>query len=64
MAIGGIESKLFGGKKAGCSLGLIPSENWEDFEILRREGNSPEDDTFKVKPISNIKELISYAIIS
>jgi len=63
MAIGGIESKLFGGKKAGCTLGLIPQENWEDFEILRREGNSPEDDTFQVKPISHIKELIKYAII-
>lgn len=62
-AIGGIESKLFGGKKAGCTLGLIPQENWEDFEILRREGNSPEDDTFQVKPISHIKELIKYAII-
>jgi ATP-dependent Lon protease len=62
-AIGGIESKLYGGKKAGCTLGLIPQENWEDFEILRREGNSPEDNTFNVKPIAHIKELIKYAII-
>jgi len=62
-AIGGVESKLFGGKKAGCTLGLIPHENWEDFEILKRDGNSPEDDTFQVKSISNIKELIKYAII-
>jgi ATP-dependent Lon protease len=62
-AIGGIESKLFGGKKAGCTLGLIPQENWEDFEILIREGNSPEDNTFSVKPISHIKELIKYAIM-
>jgi len=62
-AIGGVESKLFGGKKAGCNLALIPQENWEDFEILKREGNSPEDDTFKVKSISHIKELIKYAIV-
>jgi ATP-dependent Lon protease len=62
-AIGGVESKLFGGKKAGCNLALIPQENWEDFEILKREGNSPEDDTFKVKSISHIKELIKYAIM-
>jgi predicted ATP-dependent protease len=62
-AIGGVQSKLFGGKKAGCTLALIPQENWEDFEILKREGNSPEDDTFRVKPISHIKELIKYAII-
>jgi len=62
-AIGGIESKLHGGKKAGCTLGLIPEENWEDFEILRREGNSPEDSNFKVMPIGHIKELIKLAII-
>ena len=62
-AIGGVESKLHGGKKAGCTMALIPQENWEDFEILIREGNSPEDNTFSVKPISHIKELIKYAIM-
>jgi ATP-dependent Lon protease len=62
-AIGGIESKLHGGKKAGCTIALIPQENWQDLEILRKKGKSPEDDIFKVYPIDNIKQVIEYAII-
>ena len=62
-AIGGIESKLYGGKKAGCTVALIPQENWQDLEILRKKGSSPEDDNFKVYPIENIKQVIEYAII-
>jgi hypothetical protein len=38
-------------------------ENWEDFEILKRSGQNPEDDTFKVKPISHIKELMKLALV-
>ena len=62
-AIGGVQSKLTGGKKAGCTLALIPEENWEDLEKMRREGLSPEDETFEVKSISNIREVIRYAIV-
>ena len=62
-AIGGVESKLHGGKKAGCNVALIPEENWEDLERLRREGLSPEDDHFEVKKISDIHEVIKYAIL-
>ena len=62
-AIGGVESKLYGGKKAGCTLALIPQENWEDFEILERSGISPKDENFMIKPISNIHELIKLALL-
>ena len=62
-AIGGIESKLNGGKKAGCIIALIPEENWNDLEILRKKGQSPEDINFKVYSIENIKQVIEYAII-
>ena len=62
-AIGGVESKLNGGKKAGCNIALIPQENWQDLEILRKKGSSPEDDNFKVYPIENIKQVIDYTII-
>lgn len=62
-AIGGVESKLIGGKKAGCTMALIPQENWQDLEILRKKGSSPEDNNFKVYPIENIKQIIEYAII-
>jgi ATP-dependent Lon protease len=63
-AIGGIESKLHGGKKAGCTIALIPQENWQDLEILRKKGSSPEDDNFKVYPIETIKQVLDYAIIN
>jgi predicted ATP-dependent protease len=61
--IGGLEAKLNGGKKAGCTLALIPEDNMEDLEIIRREGNSPEDDTFKVIAVKNIKDVLSNAIL-
>tara|TARA_A100001015_G_C14770451_1_gene625039 strand:- start:11 stop:868 length:858 start_codon:yes stop_codon:yes gene_type:complete len=62
-AIGGVYAKLNGAKRAGITLALIPEENMEDLERLRREGISPEDDTFEVKPISNIQEVIDYCIV-
>jgi ATP-dependent Lon protease len=61
--IGGLESKLNGAKKAGCKLALIPFDNMEDMERIRREGNSPECDNFKVIPVNSIKEVLDYAII-
>ncbi len=61
--IGGLESKLHGGKKAGCTLALIPNDNMEDLERMRREGLSPEDDTFKVIPVHNINEVLSHALV-
>ena len=53
-----------GGKKAGCKIALIPQENWQDLEILRKKGSSPEDENFKVYPIETIKQVIEYAIIN
>ena len=63
-AIGGVESKLFGGKKAGCTMALIPQENWEDYEILKRNGNSPCDENFVVKPISTIHDVIKLVLLN
>ena len=61
--IGGLQAKLNGGKKAGCELALIPEDNMEDLEIIRRDGNSPENINFKVIPVKNIQEIIKYAIV-
>lgn len=63
-AIGGVESKLNGGKKAGCTIALIPQENLQDLQILRKKGTSPEDKKFKVLSVNNIKQVIKYALIS
>jgi ATP-dependent Lon protease len=61
-AIGGLESKLHGGKKAGCTFALVPEENWEDIERMRREDLSPEDDSFIVYAVKTIQDVIKYAI--
>ena len=63
MEIGGLHAKLHGGKKAGCTLALIPEENLDDLEKMRRENLSPEDDKFKVILVTNIHDVIKYAII-
>lgn len=61
--IGGLQAKLHGGKKAGCTLALIPEDNMEDLEKMRREGISPEDDNFKVISVSHINEIIKHALV-
>lgn len=62
--IGGLESKLHGGKKAGCTFALIPKDNMDDLERMRREGLSPEDDYFKVYFVNNIKEILNHALLN
>jgi len=61
--IGGLESKLNGGKNAGCTLALVPKDNMEDVIRFRREGLSPEDDTFIVIPVSTIHDIIKHSIV-
>ena len=62
-AIGGVNAKLNGAKKAGATLVLIPKENEEDVDKLRREGISPEDDNFKVIFIETIQDVFKHALI-
>ena len=62
-AIGGVYAKLNGAKRAGVTKALIPKENMEDLERLRRENISPEDDNFKVYPIDTIEDVLNHCII-
>ena len=61
--IGGLESKLNGAYKAGCTLALIPEENMEDLERIRRELLSPEYDNFRVIPVKNIQEVLHHSLL-
>ena len=61
--IGGLVSKLIGAKKAGVKLALIPEENLEDLEKMRKDNLSPEDETFEVKTICNIKQILKIALL-
>ena len=45
-AIGGLEAKLVGAKKARVTIALIPEENSEQLDRLRMEKKSPEVETF------------------
>ena len=42
---------------------LIPEDNLEDLEKLRRENVSPEDDNFKVYTINHINDVLEHCII-
>lgn len=61
--IGGLVSKLTGAKKAGITLVLVPNENKEDIEKIRKDGLSPEDNTFEIKLICKISEILNLALI-
>ena len=62
-AIGGVGAKLNGAKRAGVIKALIPEDNLEDLEKLRRENVSPEDDNFKVYTINHINDVLKHCII-
>jgi ATP-dependent Lon protease len=62
-AIGGVDAKLNGAKRAGVIKALIPKENEEDLEKLRRDGLSPEGDDFEVVLIEHIDEVLKHAIV-
>ena len=61
-AIGGVEAKLNGAKKAGITLALIPKENEQQLERIRKEGKSPESDDFKVIMVDHVKKALKYVI--
>jgi len=61
-AIGGVEAKLNGAKKAGITLALIPKENEDQLQRLRNEEKSPEDENFQVIMVDNIKDALTYLI--
>ena len=63
-AIGGVDAKLNGAKRAGVIKALIPKENEEDLEKLRRDGLSPEGDDFEVVLIEHIDEVLKHAIVN
>jgi ATP-dependent Lon protease len=57
-AIGGLDAKLSGAKRAGIKLALVPTENKRDVEILLKKNTTLVDSKFKVKFISHINEVL------
>ena len=58
-AIGGLEQKLEGAKKAGIKKVLIPKENNKDLLIITKRNNKLLDNNFKVRIVENIKEVFN-----
>ncbi len=63
-AIGGLENKLEGAKKAGVTLVLYPKENQKDIDQIVERNPTLIDDKLKVVAIETIDEALSWALAS
>ncbi len=64
LPIGGLESKLDGGKKAGILDVCCPTKNMKNIEKIRRSGISPETDDFKIHMVENIYEALKKCLLT
>lgn len=58
-AIGGLRSKLYGAKSAGCCLALFPKDNLPSYEQIVRECPDLFDDTFEARPVGTLGEVVA-----
>tara|TARA_Y100000389_G_C17456718_1_gene518639 strand:- start:415 stop:2856 length:2442 start_codon:yes stop_codon:yes gene_type:complete len=63
MPIGGLESKVFGAKTAGCKMVLCPKDNWNSLQQILEDHPDILDDTFQVKMVSNIDEVLKIMLV-
>jgi len=61
--IGGLNFKLIGAKKAGVKLVFVPKENEKDLDEIKEKQPKLFDDTFEVKLVEFIDELIDEILI-
>jgi endopeptidase La len=62
-AIGGLDCKLMGAKKAGVKFVFVPKENEDDFNKIIKKNTTLIDEDFKVKIVSHISEILEYVIL-
>ena len=58
--IGGLEYKLIGAKNAGINLVLIPDENKNDIDEIKKNYINLFDDTFNYILVKNLSDVIKY----
>ncbi len=58
-AIGGLDAKLKGAEKAGCTMAIIPKENEEDYKNIIRDYKL----NLEVKIVDNIHDVLQYALL-
>ncbi len=61
-AIGGLENKIEGAKKAGVTLVLYPKENEKDIVLIKERNPTLIDDKLKVIAIETIGEALTHAL--
>ena len=62
-AIGGLENKLEGAKKAGITLALYPKENEKDIVKIKERNPTLIDSNFKVVAVETFEEAMKYAYV-
>ena len=62
-AIGGLEEKLVGAKKAGVKLVLIPQENYKDLDLIKVRNKTLIGTNFKIIAVNNFDDVIKHALI-
>jgi ATP-dependent Lon protease len=62
-AIGGLEEKIFGAKKAGAELVLCPMENKQDLAEILLKFPDLIDNNFNVKMVNNIWDVLDLVLI-
>jgi ATP-dependent Lon protease len=62
-AIGGLEEKIFGAKKAGAELVLCPSDNKQDLNEIKEKYVDLFDKKFQAKTVNNIWEILDIVLL-
>jgi len=62
-AIGGLESKLIGAKKAKINLVFVPKENEKDYQKIIKKNSELFDDTFNIKLVEHISSVLELCLI-
>jgi endopeptidase La len=60
--IGGLESKIDGGKNAGVKLILYPDQNQEDIELIRKNNPGLLED-IEIRPVNNIWQILDTCLM-
>jgi ATP-dependent Lon protease len=58
-AIGGLDAKLPGAKRAGVKIAYVPEDNRRDVDILLKKNSELVDSTFKIEFLSHISQAVS-----
>jgi len=62
--IGGLEEKLTGAKRAGVEIVLIPHDNLEDLDKIKKRNINLFNNNFKIIPIKTFNDVLKLALIN